>query len=291
MKKSIFLTMALVLIVSMAMAQNVLVFSTEGEYVNCNFVKIENNRVFLNVNGQIEAMDPNEIAVLIFDNGFTNYYKDRDFHGQADPNMIVMKRDQHYFGRVSTAYAGDKVMMTRSAGGFMEIPINQVARIYFNPRPFFQSAVITGNNSIEWDYGEEEAEETTVKKKNRNKKKNRPNNRRNAVEKLGGGMVAIQFRNSSSTTGIIYDAQGRDLELVLNDGRKFNMRNIKMINYEEVKFNYPSENRYKKPGYATFILRGGGVQYGQIIDYRGQGEWELVGGQRIRWNQVKRIYF
>lgn len=294
MKKALLLTMALVMIAGLALAQNVLVYSTEGEYVNAGFVKIENNRVFLNVNGQIDSVDANDISVLIFDNGFTNFYKDRDAHAQADPNMIVMKRDQNYFGRASHAYSGGKLTMTRSAGGFFEIPLDQVARIYFNPRPFFAKAVITGNSTIEWAVDEETPGTDPDPAQGRNNGKKRgggnKNNRQNAAQQLGGGMVAIQFRNNSSTTGIIFDAQGKDLELVLNDGRKFNMRTIKMINYQEVDFNYPKENKLKKPGYATFILRGGGVVYGQIIDYRGQGEWELVGGQRILWNQVLRIY-
>ena len=291
MKKSVILTMALLLIAGLALAQNVLVYSTEGEYVNAGFVKIENNRLFLNINGQLDSVDVNEVAVLIFDNGYTNFYKDRDSHGGADPNMIVMKRDQNYFGRAAAGYASGKLTMTRSAGGYFEIPMHEIARIYFNPRPFFQKAVITGNNSIEWDNGNKQTTPDNNRKKDKKKNKKNRNKPAQNVQKLGGGMVAIQFRNSSSTTGIIFDAQGRDLELVLRDNRRFNMRSIKMINYEEVKFNYPSENKLKKPGFATFILRGGGVMYGQIIDYRGQGEWELAGGQRIRWNQVKRIYF
>lgn len=301
-KLVMFLAVLIVPLTAVAVEEyDALAFTAKGEMIKGSFLRQDDYKVIMRVEGQLYEYPSNDLAVVIFDNNYTNFYRDRDSQTSADPNLVILKQNAHVSGRVTSVVPGERIVIQRR-DGVVSYNTHDVARIYYNPRPLFALAEITGNNTLKLPEPEEETggddDKGGDKKrgggkdrdkkdpgKNKNKKKPKP------AERLAGGEVFIRMKGGATTRGLIYDAQGRNLELILRDGRKFLVNNIDIINYVEVKNNYPKDKNLIRPGGATFIMRNGGTAYGVVLDYRGDGEWELADGRRLRWNQIARIYF
>lgn len=298
MKRLLCTLIALALFVPFATADeyNARVFSKEGEIAMVKFVRHQEFTVTLRVDGLIREVSANDIGVMIFDNNYTNFYGDRDRVNLADPHLIVLKNGAYIGGRLVSMIPNQRATIQTPRGSVTYNAVD-IARIYYNPRPFFDSVDVTGNNSVEMladDDGDDEdkADDDGGKNRDRNKGKGKDKNRgnnNNAVQRLGGGDCFIVFRNGGTTTGNVYDVTGANPELVLRDGRKFPLSQIRMINFVETRAKYAKDN--PKAGWATIIYRNGAVTTGRIIDHRGNNEWELADGRMIPGGQVARIYF
>ena len=110
---------------------------------------------------------------------------------------------------------------------------------------------------------------------------------------LFGGRIFLKLKEGDSTKGVIYDLVDADLVLVLTDGRRYPIDDIRMINYESAEELYPEDEGKVQSGVSTFILRDGGVVYGLVTGYSSTKErfWQLDDGTRISTNQIARIYF
>jgi hypothetical protein len=237
----------------------------------------------------IREYNVNDLAVVIFDNNYTNFYQDRDSIHLANPHMMIMKRGEVIPGRVVSVVPDASTTVTLPQDRPFRVMTVDVARIYYNPRPFFDKAEITGNNTVVIDTGEEGGGKGGGKGGGR--KGGGKGGGKEDVEKLFGGDVYVKMKGGASTRGLIYDVTGVNPELVFRDGRKILLANVAIINYIEVKDNYPGDKQKVKLGTATFIMRNGAVVYGQVVDFRGEDEWELTDGRRISWSQIARIYF
>lgn len=264
-----------------------LVYTVGGEEINCSFVRQDGFTVVLRIEGVQRQYSPNDLAVVIFDNNYTNYYTDQQALESANPNMAFLKQGHVLIpGRVLSVVPQGITQIELPTRGVARYNTVEIARIYYNPRPFFDKATITGNNTVEFAADENKGDDDSKKGNRKDRKK-----KEKKVESLVGGQVFIKMKGGATTRGIVYDVTGTDPQLVLTDGRKLMLRDISLINYVEVKDNYPKDKRSIKVGGATFIMRNGAVTYGQVIDYRGDGEWELADGRMLPWGQIARIYF
>lgn len=294
MKRNLITLLALLCIAVPAAAQyNALVYSVDGEAFECQFVRQDGFNVTLRFGAETRVYNANDLAVVIFDNGFTNFYKDRDSHQMADPNYLVQKNGGVVIGQVVSFIPNGTVVVNRPGGGSFNLPAVDFARVYYNPRPFFANVKITGNNTVELaaNGGDDEGRgRDNGKDRDKGKGKGKGNNQPQ-VESLVGGEVFLRLKNGATTRGIIYDVGSRDPELIFTDGRKLRLSDVDLINYREVKSDYKEDKNRIRIGGATFILHNGGVVYGVVVDYRGQGEWEFTDGRRVPWSQISRIYF
>lgn len=295
--KRILCTLAgLALMVPLATAEEytVQVYSTTGEEAVTQFVRQQEFTVTFRVEGLIREVSANDIGVIIFDNNYTNFYGDLDRIDMADPNLIVLKRGVYIGGRLISMIPDGRATIQTERGAVTYNAVD-IARIYFNPRPFFAAVAITGNNTVALPADDGGGDEDQADKgnrdrdRNKNKGKNKDRDNNEAVQRLGGGDAFIVFRNGGTTLGNVYDVTGANPELVLRDGRKFLLTQIRMINFVETRANYAQDK--PQVGWATFIMRNGTVITGRVVDYRGAGEWELADGRMIPGGQVARIYF
>jgi hypothetical protein len=272
-----------------------LTFAADGEVIEGYFVRHNGSTVSLRINGTVTNFNASDLGVVIFDNGYTNFYRDKDNMHLAAPHLVILKNGAVIPGNVYSMVPNGRITIATNRGATVTYNSVEVARIYFNPGPLFDSVEITGQNSLAMlDDGEDEPEagnpDERDRKKDRKKNKRKDKNDENVV-KLGGGEVFISFRDGGVTRGIVKDLSGNPLQVSLQDGRTFPLTSLRMINYVETRTNYPADQNKINPGFATLILRNGAVVSGTIIDYRGAGEWELHTGQRIPWSQIARIYF
>lgn len=292
MKRTLYTLAALALFVSLAAADEytAMVYSTAGEQAETQFVSQRDYTVTFRVNGLIREINANDIGVVIFDNNYTNFYGDQDRLNMADPNLIVLKSNAYIGGRLVSMIPNQQATI-QTARGTVTYNAVDIARVYFNPRPFFDAVEITGNNTVALPADENQGDENQGNDKGKNRDRNKNKNRGNdeAVQRLGGGDCFIVFRNGGTTLGNIYDVTGTNPELVLRDGRKFVLSQIRMINFVETRSNYAKDN--PQAGWATFIMRNGAVVTGRVIDFRGNNEWELADGRMIPNAQVARVYF
>ena len=299
MKRVLCTLAALALVTPAIFAQEytTLVYSTAGEEATVQFVRHQEFTVTFRVDGLLREVNANDIGVVIFDNNYTNFYGDRDRLDTADPHLIVLKRGAVIGGRLISMIPQQRATI-QTARGAVTYNAVDIARVYYNPRPFFDAVEITGNNTLALPEGaaegdDEDRADDRDRGKDRNKGKGKGKNKdrgnKEVVQRLGGGDAFIVFRNGGTTTGTVYDVQGANPELVLRDGRKFPLGQIRMINFVETRSKYAKDK--PQAGWATIIMRNGAVITGRIIDYRGAGQWELADGRMIAGGQVARIYF
>jgi hypothetical protein len=292
MHKTILTLVAVLFAAVPAAAQyNALVYTVDGDAFECVFVRQDGFNITLRFGSENRVYNANDLAVVIFDNGFTNFYRDRDSHAMADPNYLVQKNGGVVIGMITSFVPDGTVVINRPGGGTFNLPAVDFARVYYNPRPFFEKAKITGNTTVEFAAADDGEDDNQGKGRGNGKNRDKANGKKPQVESLVGGEVFVRMKNGGTTRGIVYDVMSRDPELVFNDGRRIRLSEIDLINYAEVKFDYKEDKNRLRLGGATMIMRNGGVAYGVIIDYRGDGEWEFNDGRRIPWSQIARIYF
>lgn len=268
------------------------VVKADGQSMNAFFVRQTGTTITLRVDGQTYNYNTGEIGLVVFNNDYTDFSLDEANKSRANPHLLVQKNGDVLGGNLTAFTPGGKMTMVVSSRLYTYDAVT-AARIYYNIHAFFASVTVTGKNTIATG-GEEEEEEKEKEKKGKREKKNgkKGKDKKETYEAMVGGQVFIRMKNGATTTGLIYDVMGTGPTLVLTDGRRINIPNIDIINYQSTQHNYPGDKRKIKVGGATFIMRNGAVASGVVYDYRGEDPyWELTDGRRIMASQVARIYF
>lgn len=252
----------------------------------CEVINIDSYKVrftyWENNSQQFGEIALGDLGLVIFDSGKNNYPADSGRQHQASPHQVVFKNGSVLNGQLISFVPGQTLVINNS-GRQENYKASDIARVYFNPVELFRNARIVSNNYIE-------AAQGTGGSSQQQGNNNRGGNKQQKAERLGGGEVMITFYNGNTARGIIYDARGRNLEIVMQDGRTFKLNSIYQINYEEAVHSYKEDQNLRQGG-ATFIYKNGAKTFGQVLDYRGKNQWELTDKRMIPARQLARIVF
>jgi hypothetical protein len=305
MKKRLILLIMLVFTTSLiAMAQSpvaVQVYGINGERVVCEFVQQIDSTVTLRENGQMSNYSVNDIAVVIFDNSYTDFYQDQADLQAADPYLICMKNGQVFGGNLSQLIPGRELPGQGNAGGrASRFQAADVARIYYNPRPFFSNVNVTSANSVAIHNGNQPIppnrnnQNRNAQKKNNQNNQNTQNNQNNQqAAPLPHGKHLMVFSDGRQLIETIDGISAKSGTLYMHNKKTaIPYANLVMINFTKNKVEYAVDrnlNTYQ--GQITIVLRNKQVLYKTLIKFSNKSGWQFTDGSTLPTKAVARVYF